>query len=949
MKKTIKAFLAIAVSIVALVSCAKDASNQTDNERPIEVTLIAGTPDVQPTSRTQMDGSTPKWCDGDAIGVSNGTSTNSRFDENSIDDGVAATTASFSGSVASVGTYYAYYPYTTNGVNTKNGTTGALVDLPSDQHPSSASFDGTADILVSKSFAVSTTETTIDNLEFARLGAIVKVVLIDETSVMTSTQHPSSVSMTAASNLVGRVVVDMENQEVAAPYYNQSRTVTASYTDETHYAINGINGTYFVVYPQLLAEGSTLAIEAATEDYTIAKEITIPAGGIDLKPGKVTTLNISLTSSHIAAKADSDVYELYTSPITEGDYLIVSDGSAMKASIASNRFEMTAVTITDNKIYDPVESLIWHIASNGGYWTIYNEDAANYAAGNNKNSQGALITSVTDFAKWSFGYESEWTITNKGNADNSMSSVLRRNASYGFAAYGSSTGTAPVLYKLNDGKSDAEIRYERFSDVITEGEPLTPPALNNPHGLTISCSSDNSSVATVNATTGAISVVGGVGTATITVSWDEQTISTVTYRASSTTYTLTINSAAVNYDILNYEYTGINGESYTAWSNKVGSFSGAVYAGTTGGTNSAIQMNAGSPRGIISTTSGGHLKNITVSWNTNTLSDRTLQVYGKNSPYSGSGDLSSADTRGTLIGTIVNGTSTSLDSDNYYEYFGLYATGALYLDEIRITWGDAKTRVASPTSVVATPSGTTITVTWTDSPSNVDHYIVTCTSKEAQVIEQGIQSASFTSLSNGDYDITIQAVPTDITLETGQYAYSTITKIAGVTISGGQSFHYEKVTSTPADWTGSYLLVCEASSKVFTGAISTTSTKYGLYDDVTISENQIAGTSTLEGYECTLAYNSTYTHAGYSIQAKSKYLFWSSGNSLNAGNSVSGQNNIWGLELVDGVLRISNLDTSGASIRYIKFNSDRFACYTHASGYESTAGSAVHLYRRVNN
>ena len=304
MKKSFKLLMTLAAAAIALIACSKEeeAVPVITSEDGIQVIINTGSP----VTMTMMSGSTPYWCDGDAIGVTNGSSDKQKkFDENSIGDGETASTATFSGSVASTGTYYAYYPYTSNGV-TASGC--AKVDIPTTQNPTATSFDGKADILISKSFTVSTTETTtVNNLEFARLGAIVKVVLIDGSGTYDlSGEHPASVALTAASNLVGRVYVDMVNQELGELYYGQSATVTAEYTVSTKFAINGSNAAYFIVYPQTLAAGSTLTVSAATENYAISKDITVPVGGITLEGGKVTTLNITLADAHITPAATGD-------------------------------------------------------------------------------------------------------------------------------------------------------------------------------------------------------------------------------------------------------------------------------------------------------------------------------------------------------------------------------------------------------------------------------------------------------------------------------------------------------------------------------------------------------------------------------------------------------------------------------------------------------------------
>lgn len=537
MKKTIKLFLAIAVAIVALASCSRD--NQS-GDRLVEVTLIAGNPEAPAATRTEMSGSTPYWSVGDVIGVSTGTSGNYEF---TTGIAAAATTASFSGSTVS-GDLYAYYPYDSDNIRTANAVTGKRLNLIKDQNPSASSFDGAADIMVAKKFTVSPENTTVDGLEFARLGAIVKIVLIDEESKMTGTQYPTSVSMTAESALAGYVMLDLVNQEMTAPYYNTSTTVTANYTNETRYAINGTNGAYLIVAPQTLAAGTSLTIAAATADYTISKTITVPAGGIELLPGKVNTLNIGLYSSHITANAYP--YELYSGDISEGDYLIVYDGVAMKATIDSDRLQYTSVSISDNKVFNPGDDIIWHIAQSGEYWTIYNADSDKYAASTGAKSKAQLLDDGSDDkSKWTVTGSSTYEFVNKANAAASVNANLRRNGTYGFACYGTGTGGALSLYKLNDGKTAAGIAYARTSDTIDYGESLTPPTLSNAHGLTLaSCVSSNESVATVSAA-GVINVVGNPGTTTITVTWNEQTITGTTYRAGTAKYTLTINKLKV--------------------------------------------------------------------------------------------------------------------------------------------------------------------------------------------------------------------------------------------------------------------------------------------------------------------------------------------------------------------------------------------------------------------
>lgn len=140
-------------------------------------------------------------------------------------------------------------------------------------------------------------------------------------------------------------------------------------------------------------------------------------------------------------------------------------------------------------------------------------------------------------------------------------------------------------------------------------------------------------------------------------------------------------------DTITREWTGVTGNSYQLWEDVVSPATDAVYAGQSAGGNDAIQLRSNSNNsGIVTTTSGGKVASVTVVWNSNTQSNRTLQVYGKNSAYSDASDLYSGN-EGTLLGQIVYGTSTSLTITGDYEYIGLRSlSGAMYLDEIRIEW-----------------------------------------------------------------------------------------------------------------------------------------------------------------------------------------------------------------------------------------------------------------------
>ena len=132
------------------------------------------------------------------------------------------------------------------------------------------------------------------------------------------------------------------------------------------------------------------------------------------------------------------------------------------------------------------------------------------------------------------------------------------------------------------------------------------------------------------------------------------------------------------------------GSGYLPWSVTcaTGDFT-TTYKGKSYKNDDYIQFNStvSTAAGVVTGVSHGKATKVEVLWDNNTISGRTLLVYGRNYPYSATSELYAAATQGTLIGSIVMGSSTELNITDEYEYIGLRsASGALYMDEIRITW-----------------------------------------------------------------------------------------------------------------------------------------------------------------------------------------------------------------------------------------------------------------------
>ena len=454
MKKYFNYLGIIAAAAMTLVSCAKEADNFTAEE-PIkdggEFSIVAN-----PATKTTIDGYQTKWAAGDAINLfhavagSTATVSDAKFTISSED----LASGTFKGTVSEALTaaaydWYAIYPYNSYLESVKNDNAnpartyiGRRSDEAQEQdgNSSTAHLSGTNFPLFGKATSVAK-----DATPAITLSSIASFVEVKVTNKNDDPLTVTSVSFTAPdeSEIVGQYIIDFSTEPFTFTKYKTYVSDVANLTvnNGTPIAKGETASFYIGIKPFTAAAGSDFKVSVNGYEKTIhtAKANTFQSG-------KIKTVNFDYDDVIEPAKT----YTLYTGSIVEGDYLIVADDVAMKAAVSSNRFAYNTVSIVSNSITTNDASIVWHIAPSGEYWTIYNEDAAKYAGGNETKNQGALLDAATDGAKWTITNGAEPTIVNYANTHKSVNATLRRNGTYGFACYGTSTGTMPVLYKLDN-------------------------------------------------------------------------------------------------------------------------------------------------------------------------------------------------------------------------------------------------------------------------------------------------------------------------------------------------------------------------------------------------------------------------------------------------------------------------------------------------------------------
>lgn len=295
---------------------------------------------------------------------------------------------------------------------------------------------------------------------------------------------------------------------------------------------------------------SANSISKTEEDATINVTFTPTAAGnytgsITLQSAGAETVTVQLTATATEAGSSTgsgNEFALVTKAANfgEGDYIIVYNNGAMNTTVTSSRLQITAVTPTNDIITTDDETIIWHIAPSGDYYTIYNAAEDKYAASTGaKNKAQLLADGTNDMALWSVSTGATFEFTNKKNNASSVNDRLRRNGDYGFACYASSTGGELSLYKRTSStKTTPTMTFSPATVEITIGDDVTEPTLTtDPAGLSVTYSSSDTDVATVNSSTGEVTVV-AAGTTTITATFAGND----DYNSATATYTLTVNA-----------------------------------------------------------------------------------------------------------------------------------------------------------------------------------------------------------------------------------------------------------------------------------------------------------------------------------------------------------------------------------------------------------------------
>jgi len=420
---------------------------------------------------------------------------------------------------------------------------------------------------------------------------------------------------------------------------------------------------YMGIVPFSVSNGA-LTLSVRTSLGTQEKTLNIGAQTVEFKAGKIKTLNFNLTAPEVPTipfpwNEDFSDNSLSNYAVKKGG----TETQLKNEKLAGG--EAPEILISSGGGY--LETNIDMNGKNGNFTLSFLSNHADYITVSSK-TENVLIEKSTDF-EYIFtvpqGVEKlNICLENKRSSNTRVDNISFTEG--GLRSQILSFEKASCQFYLGSDEANA------FTGQDVIGAQTT-----------VTYSSDNASVASVDPSTGKVTLGSVAGTATITAT----AAALSSYKEATATYEIVVEIANEGEftDVLNRDLIGVS--SYQDWSGK-SSKSSAEYAGNSSGGNGSIQLRSdNSNSGIVTTVSGGKVKKVVVTWNANTKDGRTLNIYGKNSAYTAATNLYDEGTQGTLLGTIVKGTSTELIVKGDYQYIGMRSSsGAMYITEIKIVW-----------------------------------------------------------------------------------------------------------------------------------------------------------------------------------------------------------------------------------------------------------------------
>ena len=318
------------------------------------------------------------------------------------------------------------------------------------------------------------------------------------------------------------------------------------------YNLNGGTGT--TPTESAKASGATFMLHDGTTGITPPTKKVFSKwrdqDGTDYEGGDTYTMpskNVTLTAQWVTGGGDYVLVE-DAEDIGPGKYLIVYNNTYALNTHYGNVNANTYGTYTDISDYYNSKKIASNATTDALAYTVaettngYSIKRGEYLGCSSATNTGLRWdeTFIASTDEWTLGVDEVRSVAQTGR-------YIRWNntsGSYRFATYTSGSCQSIQLFKQEEACDDPELAYAAGSVTKTYGASAFTNTLTNSHGVAVTYSSSDPTVATVNGS-GQVTIL-KAGSTTITASSIAQTVSTVDYCADEASYTLTVNKASIS-------------------------------------------------------------------------------------------------------------------------------------------------------------------------------------------------------------------------------------------------------------------------------------------------------------------------------------------------------------------------------------------------------------------
>ena len=553
-----KSFYLASAAIVAtmLFSCAKVEEKSLSSEKgtlKVELTASTDTPATKVTIGAKDGTKYPVTWDAEGETVtmyevtSGGNKTYHSAEEYTLGSGNK--TAKFTFEVAAKEAESYDYYFFSPGAVVNSLTSGKFnVKLPASQKSGAASVDPASIILQATALA-QPSQTATFNANFKMISAAVKMTL--KNLPLAAGESVKSVSIQAK----GKDFAATANLGTDGTFSHHDASTDKITVDVSELTTTGDFDVWFNCWPCKMEAGDELVITANTEKAIYTREISLTAAK-EFKAGAVNEITVDMSSAEkpeiidfkLTALKDiqaSDVVVI-TMKLEDGEYYAMTNNNGTNTAPAA-----VSVTVTNNTISltdsDADNILKWNITSSNGAYVINPDGDASKVLYATDTNNGARVGTKED-ASWVLdaALDNKYLKYNTASFDRNLGVYnisdwrAYKKTSDG-AAHANIAGQEICFFAHTDSRTPQNLSFPEASYTAELGGTFDAPSVEGVK-TSVKYSSSNEAVATVNESTGAVTLV-AAGTTTITAKAE----ASATYKAGTASYTLTVNTPGKTY------------------------------------------------------------------------------------------------------------------------------------------------------------------------------------------------------------------------------------------------------------------------------------------------------------------------------------------------------------------------------------------------------------------